>query len=60
MAEEEAEANQRASKIIYNDLSQDHQDYALLKMNECLDNFKTEKDVATDLKKAFDAKYSVG
>jgi len=59
MAEEGEEAIQRASKIIYNDLSGDHVEVALVKMNECLNNFRTEKDVATDLKKEFDAKYSV-
>ena len=59
MAEEEEGVALRASKIIYNDLSKEHTDTAISLMNEALNNFKTEKDVATELKKAFDAKYSV-
>ncbi|GMI56029.1 hypothetical protein ScalyP_jg7042 [Parmales sp. scaly parma] len=57
MADEEAVTQQRASKIIYSDLTKEHNETALAKMNTCLDDFKTEKDVATELKKEFDGKY---
>ena len=59
MADEEAFTQQRASKIIYSDLTKEHNETALAKMNTCLDDFKTEKDVATELKKEFDGKYGV-
>jgi dynein light chain LC8-type len=55
---EGSEANLRPSKLISSDLTQEHYESALVFVNASLDKFTTEKDVATSLKKEFDAKYS--
>ena len=55
---EEVEGAQRPNKLISSDLTNEHFASALAYINTSLDTFTTEKDVATSLKKEFDAKYN--
>ncbi|GMI35027.1 hypothetical protein TeGR_g13743 [Tetraparma gracilis] len=56
--QDENEVPQRPCKLISSDLSQEHYSAALGFCNTALDNFTTEKDVATSLKKEFDTLYT--
>mmetsp|Transcript_11316 Transcript_11316/g.22930 ORF Transcript_11316/g.22930 Transcript_11316/m.22930 type:complete len:104 (-) Transcript_11316:136-447(-) len=52
-----AEVAIRPNKVIYSDLSKEQNTAAVTCVNMNLENFTTEKDVATALKKEFDLKY---
>jgi len=49
----------RQFKVLYSDLSQDQEQTSIASVNEGLDKYTTEKDVANHLKNKFDAKYEV-
>ena len=49
----------RANKVIFSDLTAEQGQVAVSCVNSQLNDFKTEKDVATALKKEFDTKYGV-
>ncbi|GMH95819.1 hypothetical protein TrVE_jg1541 [Triparma verrucosa] len=56
-AEETSAIEIRPNKVIYSDLTKEQEMVAVQSVNASLEQFTTEKDVATSLKKDFDAKY---
>ncbi|GMI32442.1 hypothetical protein TrRE_jg4779 [Triparma retinervis] len=52
-----SEESLRTNKVIYSDLNTEQNTLAVSCVNTQLDSYTTDKDVATALKKEFDAKY---